>query len=240
MTAVLHTWGSAMTHHPHLHMIVPGGGLSPGGDRLGVVAPRVPAAGARAGQAVPPLVPHPADGALRGRAARVPRQPRGPQRPACVPASLGTNPEEALGGLRQATVRRTRDGAGLSVPLHAPGGDLEPPPRPLRRHRRPARPVSTISVGCSGPRRRPRSRRRRSRTTCVRHAHAAAGTWSSSRPSNAGADHEHRRMASPRPGTSRHDPAWPDLVVPRRSCASGDDKARDDDAAHRAATRFRP
>jgi hypothetical protein len=27
-TAVLHTWGSAMTHHPHLHMIVPGGGIS--------------------------------------------------------------------------------------------------------------------------------------------------------------------------------------------------------------------
>jgi hypothetical protein len=30
-TAVLHTWGSAMTHHPHLHCIVPGGGLSPDG-----------------------------------------------------------------------------------------------------------------------------------------------------------------------------------------------------------------
>ena len=28
ITAVLHTWGSAMTHHPHVHMIVPGGGLS--------------------------------------------------------------------------------------------------------------------------------------------------------------------------------------------------------------------
>ena len=27
-TAVLHTWGSAMTHHPHRHMIVPGGGVS--------------------------------------------------------------------------------------------------------------------------------------------------------------------------------------------------------------------
>jgi Putative transposase len=25
---VLHTWGSAMTHHPHVHMIVPGGGIS--------------------------------------------------------------------------------------------------------------------------------------------------------------------------------------------------------------------
>ena len=26
VTAVLHTWGSALTHHPHVHMIVPGGG----------------------------------------------------------------------------------------------------------------------------------------------------------------------------------------------------------------------
>jgi hypothetical protein len=33
ITAVLHTWGSAMTHHPHVHMIVPGGGLSPDGTR---------------------------------------------------------------------------------------------------------------------------------------------------------------------------------------------------------------
>jgi hypothetical protein len=28
ITSVLHTWGSALTHHPHVHMIVPGGGLS--------------------------------------------------------------------------------------------------------------------------------------------------------------------------------------------------------------------
>ena len=33
ITAVLHTWGSALTHHPHLHIIVPGGGLSPDGGR---------------------------------------------------------------------------------------------------------------------------------------------------------------------------------------------------------------
>jgi hypothetical protein len=33
MTSVLHTWGSALTHHPHVHMIVPGGGLSKGGSR---------------------------------------------------------------------------------------------------------------------------------------------------------------------------------------------------------------
>jgi len=33
LTAVLHTWGSSMAHHPHLHCIVPGGGLSVDGKR---------------------------------------------------------------------------------------------------------------------------------------------------------------------------------------------------------------
>jgi Putative transposase/Transposase zinc-binding domain len=33
ITSVLHTWGSTMTHHPHVHMIVPGGGISPDGQR---------------------------------------------------------------------------------------------------------------------------------------------------------------------------------------------------------------
>ncbi len=33
ITAVLHTWGSAMTHHPHIHMVVPGGGISLDGER---------------------------------------------------------------------------------------------------------------------------------------------------------------------------------------------------------------
>jgi putative transposase/transposase-like zinc-binding protein len=33
LTAVLHSWGSALTHHPHVHIIVPGGGLSLDGQR---------------------------------------------------------------------------------------------------------------------------------------------------------------------------------------------------------------
>ena len=33
ITSVLHSWGSALTHHPHVHMIVPGGGISPDGQR---------------------------------------------------------------------------------------------------------------------------------------------------------------------------------------------------------------
>ena len=39
-TSVLHTWGSAMTHHPHVHMIVPGGGLSSNGSRWIAAKPR--------------------------------------------------------------------------------------------------------------------------------------------------------------------------------------------------------
>jgi hypothetical protein len=39
MTLVLHTWGSALTHHPHVHGIVPGGGISLDGERW-VACPR--------------------------------------------------------------------------------------------------------------------------------------------------------------------------------------------------------
>jgi hypothetical protein len=40
ITAVLHTWGSTMIHHPHLHMIVPGGGISLDGSRWISCRPR--------------------------------------------------------------------------------------------------------------------------------------------------------------------------------------------------------
>jgi hypothetical protein len=40
ITAVLHTWGSAMIHHPHVHMIVPGGGISLDGSRWVACRPR--------------------------------------------------------------------------------------------------------------------------------------------------------------------------------------------------------
>jgi hypothetical protein len=40
LTAVLHTWGSAMPHHPHVHCIVPGGGISLDGTRWISCRPR--------------------------------------------------------------------------------------------------------------------------------------------------------------------------------------------------------
>jgi hypothetical protein len=41
ITAVLHTWGSTMTHHPHVHMIVPGGGIALDGKRWLSCQPRL-------------------------------------------------------------------------------------------------------------------------------------------------------------------------------------------------------
>jgi hypothetical protein len=40
ITAVLHTWGSALPHHPHIHCIVPGGGISLDGSRWIACRPR--------------------------------------------------------------------------------------------------------------------------------------------------------------------------------------------------------
>lgn len=71
-------------------------------------------------------------------------------------------------------------------------------------------------------------------------AHAAAGTWSLSKPSNDGADHEPRRVVSPRPGPPRHDPAWPGITTRRSSCAAGDDAAHSNDAAQRTNYDLRP
>jgi predicted Zn-ribbon and HTH transcriptional regulator len=74
ITAVLHTWGSAMTHHPHLHMIVPGGGLSLDGKKWLVCRPgfflpvRVPLA------PVPPAVPEEAQGRTCRRSSLLPRR----------------------------------------------------------------------------------------------------------------------------------------------------------------------
>ncbi|MFD1105569.1 hypothetical protein GGQ82_002807 [Sphingobium olei] len=69
ITAVLHTWGSALTHHPHVHMIVPGGGIALDGTRWISSRPGLPAAGAHIGRLVPPAVPHALAGIVRCRQA---------------------------------------------------------------------------------------------------------------------------------------------------------------------------
>ena len=105
-TLVLHTWGSALTHHPHVHGVVPGGGLSrrrPAVDRLPA---RLLPAGARALPVVPASLPAKNCSACHGAAscsssATTRRWPSQRVRAlACAAAPL------RVGRLRQAPVRR--------------------------------------------------------------------------------------------------------------------------------------
>ncbi|MEH2487541.1 hypothetical protein V1280_003480 [Bradyrhizobium sp. AZCC 2230] len=106
ITSVLHTWGSAMTHHPHVHMIVPGGGISPEGKHWVSCRPRffLPA---RALTPVPPAVPGEAHRDPQGRPPALLRRSRSTGRHQSLRGVSGTTPQRRVGGLRQAAVRRT-------------------------------------------------------------------------------------------------------------------------------------
>ena len=124
ITSVLHTWGSAMTHHPHVHMIVPGGGISLDGARWVACRPSylLPV------DALSPL--------FRGlflhkllaahREGRLVFLASTHGLPSVVP-SPPTYDDRAgqLARLLQAAIRRPRGGARLSVALHPPRRDLQ-------------------------------------------------------------------------------------------------------------------
>ena len=137
ITSVLHSWGSAMTHHPHLHMIVPGGGLSMDDSRWISCKPnfllpvRVLSKLFRRLMLEKLLAAH-----ASGQAA-VPRLTRASGRCQGVRGVPRPAQQEALVRLRQAPVRGPEGRARLSVALHPPRRHLEPPPdrsRPAERH----------------------------------------------------------------------------------------------------------
>lgn len=103
---MLHTWGAALTHHPHVHGIVPGGGQSPDWCALDRLQTRILPAGAGALALVRGVCGAGATQRLH---------------------SLGSFAAALrVGGLRQAPVRWTRGCASVPVALHAPGRHLEP------------------------------------------------------------------------------------------------------------------
>ncbi len=65
LLAVLHTWGQTLTHHPHVHCVVPGGGLSLNGERWIACKPGFFSARQGAGALLPPIVPRRPGGGLR-------------------------------------------------------------------------------------------------------------------------------------------------------------------------------
>src|SRR5438034_7909617 len=144
MTMVLHTWGQTLQHHPHVHCVVPGGG--PSLDGTGRLSSRLLPAGACALAAVPPAVLAGAGERLRGRQAAVLQQSRQPCRTASLRTSSRRTPAPRLGGLRQATIRQPRTGAGLSPPIY-PSRCYRQQPAPLARRREGALHLERLPTG---------------------------------------------------------------------------------------------
>ena len=135
VTAVLHTWGQNLDHHPHVHCIVPGGGLSPDGDRWIAVPAELLRAGARALALVPAPLPRRSRQLHAAGELQFFGDLAGSKTPPRSDASRAAA-QEGVGGLRQAAVRRARAGAGLSRPLHPPRRHLQSPAARDRRRQR--------------------------------------------------------------------------------------------------------
>ena len=105
--SVLHTWGSALTHHPHVHMVVPGGGLSRDGSMWIACRPRYFLTVGSLG-VVPSAVSGDADRGARRRPTAVLRRSYGARRQGCVRCLSHAPARDRLGGLRQGAVRRAR------------------------------------------------------------------------------------------------------------------------------------
>jgi hypothetical protein len=136
ITSVLHTWGSALTHHPHVHMIVPGGGISLDGKswiscRPGFFLPvRVLSRLFRR------LLLEKLVAAYKAGDLKFLRGSCRSCRPAGVRGVSGTAAPSRMGGLCQAPVRRATGRAGLSVALYPPRRHRQQSADRLQPHQR--------------------------------------------------------------------------------------------------------
>ena len=108
ITSVLHTWGSALTHHPHVHMIVPGGGISLDGQRWVACRPGFFLPVRVLSRLFRRLFLEKLHRRPQGRPPAVLRRPRRTRRRASLRGLSGAAAQDRMGRLRQAPVRRTR------------------------------------------------------------------------------------------------------------------------------------
>ena len=131
--SVLHSWGQTLQHHPHVHCVIPAGGLSPDRERwiparrdffLPVPVLRKVFRGKFTDWAETPLA--------RKTAvfARCPQSTETGENLSKLSAILAS---QEVGGVRGASLRRTRTRVAVSGSLHASCGDFQPPHRQLRR-----------------------------------------------------------------------------------------------------------
>lgn len=126
MTSVLQTWGSAMTHHPHVHVFVPGGRLPPDGTRWSACRPGGFPAGEGPVEAVSALGPRRADQAAQSRRAQALRRSGGMSTPGYLRCPSRAAAQNQPGRLCQTALRRAGSRACLCEPVYPPGGYLKP------------------------------------------------------------------------------------------------------------------
>jgi len=115
--SVLHTWGSALTHHPHVHMVAPGGGLSPDGSRWIACRPRYFLTVEVLSALFRRLFSGDAGRSAPRRPPAVFRRSCAARRQGCVQGLSEAVARDRLGGLRQGAVRRAQASVALSVAL---------------------------------------------------------------------------------------------------------------------------
>jgi len=275
ITAVLHSWGSALTHHPHVHMIVPGGGIAPGSDRwvssrpafllpvrvLGALFRRLFLTRLVALHEAGRLAFFGSTAHLADRRAFLRHLASVRKKRWVVYAKAPfAGPEAVLAYLSRYTHRVAisnrrliafdatgvtfhykdyrRSGPERQQVMTLAGHEfirrflLHVLPRGFHRIRHYGLLASSARKASLALARDllvvappPDNDTPEVPSTPVCHALAAAGAWSSSTPSSAGASPAHRLTEPRQPGAMCHDPAWPGLTAPRRYCASGGDVA---------------
>ena len=123
--AILHTWGQNLQHHPHVHCVVPGGGLAPDGSRWIACRP---------GFFLPVRV---LSRVFRGKFLALLRSAfdRGQLSfhgklapladPRRVPTPTRRQRPNRVGRVRETAMGRTRAGPQVPGPVHAPRGDQQ-------------------------------------------------------------------------------------------------------------------
>jgi Transposase zinc-binding domain/Putative transposase len=136
ITSVLHTWGSAMTHHPHVHMIVPGGGLSADASRWIACRPNFFLPVRVLSRLFRRLFLTMLAAAHEAGQLKFFGDHAGLTDNAAFATFLAPWAEAEWVVYAKGAIWRPRGGAAVSLTLHAPRRHLEPPARLGRRRRR--------------------------------------------------------------------------------------------------------
>ena len=125
LIAVLHTWGQTLTHHPHVHCLVPGGGVALDGRRWVACKPNFLLSVRALSKTFRRLFLEGLEAAFRRGELGFFSELAALADPAALRRARARVAPKRLRRLRQAAIRWPRARIGLSRPLHPPHGDRQ-------------------------------------------------------------------------------------------------------------------